>query len=145
MAEAKALRFIVAGAVAAGIILYSLLLNTQSSQWNGSITKEGDVSIVENPSQPLFREFVFDLEEDLVMGGDPTVESAYFANGFALRVRPDEKGSLYVVDQMTNRVLLYDPNGKLIRMIGRQGQGPGEYQLLFDVFIGGGDIRLRKP
>jgi 6-bladed beta-propeller len=119
-------------------LVISAPAQSQKPGWKGNIEVENGVKVIRNPSEPLFGEFVFDLEEDLRMGGDPTIESTYFSNGLGVRVRPDEKGNLYVVDQMTCRVLLFDPNGKLIRMIGHKGQGPGEYQSPFDVFIGSG-------
>ena len=126
------------------LFLINLVLSapaqSQKPGWKGKIETENGVKVIRNPAEPLYGEFAFDLEEDLRIGGDPTAESTYFPNGFAVRVRPDEKGNLYVVDQWTKRVLLFDPNGKLIRLIGRQGQGPGEYQLPRDVFIGGGQI-----
>jgi sugar lactone lactonase YvrE len=39
----------------------------------------------------------------------------------------DAKGRLYVLDQGNNRVQVLDADGKYLRTIGRQGQGPGEF------------------
>jgi hypothetical protein len=103
-------------------------------QWKGKIETENGVKVVRNPAEPLYREFVFDLEEDLAIGGDPTKESAYFPRGGVLSV--DNEGNLYIADFGNGRVQMFDKNGKFVRQIGRKGQGPGEYsfpsRVLFD-------------
>ena len=41
----------------------------------------------------------------------------------------DSHGNLYVLDATAFRVILFDPTGKYVRTIGRQGDGPGEFGL----------------
>ena len=38
----------------------------------------------------------------------------------------DARGNLYVLDAGNHRVLAFDPHGRFLRQIGKQGQGPGE-------------------
>jgi hypothetical protein len=106
----------------------------QKPQWKGKVEIENGVKVVKNPSEPLYGDFAFDLEEDLVIGGDPSKENAYFPKGAVLSV--DAEGNLYVADFGNRRVHLFDRAGKFLRPIGRQGQGPGEYmspsRVLFD-------------
>ncbi len=40
----------------------------------------------------------------------------------------DAKGTLYVLDNQEQRVMVFSADGKLIRSFGRKGQGPGEFQ-----------------
>lgn len=47
----------------------------------------------------------------------------------------DPAGLLYIADEGNANVMVFDNNGKLIRTIGRQGQGPGEFQNPLDVVI----------
>jgi hypothetical protein len=40
----------------------------------------------------------------------------------------DSHDNLYALDQGSHRVLLFGPDGEFIRQIGKQGEGPGEFQ-----------------
>ncbi len=104
-----------------------LLLAAQAkkSAWKGTVATEDGVKVVKNPSEPLYGEFVFDLKEDLRLGGDPEKEASYFPKGAMLSV--DGAGNLYVTDWGNRRVQMFDKGGAFVRPIGRQGQGPGEY------------------
>jgi hypothetical protein len=106
----------------------------QKPQWKGKIENENGIKVVKNPTEPLYGDFAFDLEENLVIGGDPSKENAYFPKGAGLSV--DNEGNLYVADWGNRRVHMFDQAGKFVRAIGRQGQGPGEYmfpsRVMFD-------------
>ena len=47
----------------------------------------------------------------------------------------DEKGNIYVLDVKEARLKVFDHAGKLIRIIGRMGQGPAELQNPYTVQI----------
>ena len=116
------------------LFIFAEARENQKPAWKGKIETENGIKVVKNPAQPLYGEFSFDLQEDLKIGGDPTAEAYYFPKGAA--VRPDKKGNMFVADFGNKRVQMYDPVGQFVRTIGRQGQGPGEYQfpnqVLFD-------------
>jgi 6-bladed beta-propeller len=38
----------------------------------------------------------------------------------------DQRDNLYVLDRLNSRVMAYDANGRFLRQIGREGEGPGE-------------------
>jgi hypothetical protein len=111
-------------------------LNSQTDRpvWKGKIVIEDGVRVVKNPSTPLYGEFAFDLQKDLMIGGDPDKENYYFPKGGLLSI--DDEGNLFFTDLGNKRVQMYDKSGQYIRTIGRQGQGPGEYvfpgQVYFD-------------
>ena len=44
-------------------------------------------------------------------------------NGLAF----DSKGNLYILESVTNRIRVYDPDGKFLRMWGKAGSGQGEF------------------
>ena len=102
--------------------------------WKGTVTVEGGVKVVKNPAEPLYGEFPFALEEDLLLGGDPEKEVSYFPRGAILAV--DTPGNLFVVDIGNRRVQMFDRSGAFVRTIGRQGQGPGEYMFPAGVHFG---------
>jgi len=47
----------------------------------------------------------------------------------------DSAGNLYILDTGNNRIQKLDPRGIYIKTIGRQGQGPGEFQGAFSLDI----------
>jgi hypothetical protein len=52
-------------------------------------------------------------------------DTTLFTETYEFDVNP--KGRLWVYDRPSNSVLLFDPDGRLVRRIGRQGAGPGEF------------------
>src|SRR4030042_6132090 len=115
-------------AVACFLVLHS---QTEKAAGKGKVVTKDGVSVVQNPAEPLYGEFSFELKEELTIGGDPNNEAYYFPKGAKLSV--DEEGNLYVCDLGNKRVQMYDRSGKYVRTIGRQGQGPGEYMFPIQV------------
>lgn len=68
-----------------------------------------------------------DFEEVYRVGGVNAPEWAFFAGfeptGF------DGAGNLYVLDTQAGQVVIIDPEGGLVRTVGRKGEGPGEFKL----------------
>jgi 6-bladed beta-propeller len=96
------------------------------AQWKGSIVKEGDVTVVKNPKEPLYKSPVLELREDLSIGGPEAQGEA--ALDQIRQVLADDAGMLYVLDQRASHVKVFDASGKYLRTIGRKGQGPGELE-----------------
>jgi len=108
------------------IVLISSIPLAAGSQehWSGVVVKEGDVTIVRNPGEPIYKTPILELREDLSLGGPRAVGDYAFGNirNFVI----DEQGSIYVLDGKSYRVQAFDPQGKYLRTIGRKGQGPGD-------------------
>jgi hypothetical protein len=94
--------------------------------WKGTVVKEGDVTVVRNPKEPLYKTPVIELKEDLSLGG-PEAQGDY-AFGQVRTFVVDDAGSIYVLDSQASHVKVFDASGKYVRTIGRQGQGPGELE-----------------
>ena len=47
----------------------------------------------------------------------------------------DGSGNLYVVDGAAHHILKVGPDGSLVTTIGREGEGPGEFGLIFGVIV----------
>jgi DNA-binding beta-propeller fold protein YncE len=45
----------------------------------------------------------------------------------------DAAGNVYVMDFSDNNVKQFDPSGKFLKLIGRKGQGPGEFSMPIDI------------
>lgn len=68
------------------------------------------------------------IEDRVLLRNVPTVEH-------------DSRGRFYatVREARDHELVLYDPNGDIVREIGRYGRGPGEFNSIDDVIVGAGD------
>lgn len=53
--------------------------------------------------------------------------------GLVVALIADEQGSVYVADRGRKQIAVFDSAGRLVRTIGRSGQGPGEFRSLTDL------------
>lgn len=92
-----------------------------------TIQESEDIVVVSNPKNPESKMRIV-FKEELSIGEVEGDENYMFGNFIAFNT--DEEGNFYVSDPDNNRILKYDPNGKYLLTIGREGQGPGEFQSL---------------
>ncbi|HEY0023079.1 MAG TPA: 6-bladed beta-propeller [Longimicrobium sp.] len=67
------------------------------------------------------------LERLLVLGGDDSPANATFVD--VSDIATSASGEIYVVDAGDRAVKVYTSSGRFVRRFGRQGGGPGEFQL----------------
>ncbi len=122
-------------AAAAGIILFicSGAKYAQEPAWKGKFLKEGETIVVQNPKEPIYRDPILTLKEDLVLGGIKAQGESAFARARSIAV--DNSGNIYVGDSKQACVKVFDKAGSYVRTIGRRGQGPGEMGWLDSVFV----------
>jgi hypothetical protein len=106
------------------LISTAALMASAQAKWKGSIVREGDVTIVKNPKEPLYKTPVLELKEDLSLGG-PDAQGDYVFGEVRNFVVGDD-GAIYVLDAKLGHIKVFDMTGKHLRSIGRSGQGPGE-------------------
>ena len=116
---------LVIGPTLLAFMVAAVVLSAQI-KWKGTVVKEGDVTVVKNPKEPLYKTPVLELKEDLSLGG-PEAQGDY-AFGEIRTFIVDDAGSIYVLDSQASHVKVFDKAGKYVRTIGRQGQGPGELE-----------------
>jgi len=97
----------------------------QNPQWKGSIEYQNGIKIIKNPNEPLYGEITFDLEEDLSIGNEEDENYVFYR---ATGISVDSERNILVLDAGNNRIQKYDKDGKYLQSIGRQGQGPGEFE-----------------
>jgi len=97
----------------------------QGTQWKGKTEYENGVKVIKNPDEPVFGEIQFELEEDLILGGEKN-EQDIFDKVFDVKV--DKDGIIYVYDIRERKVRRISPDGEYMEDIGTAGQGPGEFQ-----------------
>lgn len=57
----------------------------------------------------------------------------------------DDSGRVFIADLEENTVHTFDSDGSYLRRFGRSGQGPGEFEFISDLAIGGGAIHILEP
>ena len=73
-----------------------------------------------------------ELVEDLVIGDDEDPNERFY-QAWGLTV--DSRGSIYVLEHGNNRVQVFDDQGRYVRTLGSEGQGPGELQSAMHVTV----------
>ena len=112
-----------------GLLILMVLATFACSQpkWKGTISNEGDVIVVRNPKDPLYKTPVLELKEDLAIGGEGA--QGDYALGDIRDVVVDAAGVIYVLDSENFHIKVFDSSGRFLRTIGRKGQGPGEFEI----------------
>jgi hypothetical protein len=123
-----------------GLILLASAMAAQTPVWKGKIFKEGDVTVIQNPKEPIYKGNILSLKEELSIGGASAEESNILAEVDSLAV--DEEGTIYALDTKDICVKVYDRTGKFLRLIGRKGAGPGEFMSPSRVLIDGKNRNL---
>jgi YD repeat-containing protein len=119
----------------AGVFLMSAA--TAIAAWDGQVTETDGVTTVINPEAPAMGVVQQVLEEQWRRGGDD--DEIFF--GTIGEFLHDADGNLYLLDGQLSEIQVFDPEGEHLRTIGRQGEGPGEFQNGADMFWApGGEI-----
>lgn len=98
----------------------------QKDKWKGSIEEVDGVAVVKNPKKPIYSNEIVFFNEELSIGMSEGPEE-YILN-YILSFAADDEGNIFILNMKPFRVKVYDKEGKYIRSIGREGQGPGEFQ-----------------
>jgi len=93
--------------------------------WQGTVTDSAGVTLVRNPSTPLWApEEAWTAAEEVRIGSVAGQVEYQFGQITYLDVADD--GTIYVMDMQAREVRAYDPQGTYLRTIGGPGSGPGE-------------------
>jgi hypothetical protein len=122
------------GIVLIVIFLVSVGASAAQVRWKGKTIEQGDVAVVLSPREPIYKEPILILREELALGGAKAHGDAAFASAKTIAV--DSGGNIYVGDIRQSCIKVFDRTGAYIRTIGRRGQGPGELGLVGSMTIG---------
>jgi hypothetical protein len=104
----------------------------QKSKWKGTINEEKGVRVIKNPKTSIYGELKFELIEDLSIGKEN--DDRYMFSGIRdIKVDGDE--NIYVLEPRSKRVQKFDRNGQFLCQVGKQGPGPGEFQMPFSMIL----------
>ena len=108
------------------LLFFSFFLSAgQQGIFRGRTEDKNGVKIVKNPSRPVYGRITLDLEKDLTLGSESEENYIFYR---VWDIQADARGNIFVLDSGAHRIQKYDRNGKYLRSIGRQGQGPGEFE-----------------
>jgi hypothetical protein len=118
-----------------GLSLFLLYAGCQkkTTQWKGTIDIEDGVTVVKNPKEPIYKEPVLELQEDLTVKGSEDIEEQMFQNINTLGI--DDKGNFYILDELAGNIKVFDHKGDFLKNIGKKGQGPGEFGMPISLAI----------
>jgi hypothetical protein len=112
-------------------IIFALffLMSCSGDKWNGRIHKRGGATIIENYGHGMWegkagKKITF--IKDLTIGKEVGPDYLMFRNNIDISVDPDQ--NIYVLDIGNCRLVKFDEEGDYVLTIGREGQGPGEFQ-----------------
>lgn len=118
------------------LLAVAMAASPQAAEWKGTIEQKNGVKIIKNPSEPLYGDIVFDLEENLSIGNPDDENSAFYKSVF---MAVDSEGSILVLDRENCRIQKFDEDGNFLCTIGRKGQGPGEFDRPLDLILDSND------
>jgi hypothetical protein len=127
------------------IVVFSLLsagaFESQKPGWNGTIVKEGETTIVNNPKEPMSKSDVLFFNEELSIGKAAAKEEYLFHDirSPGSNIDIDAQNNIFILDVKASQIMVFDKDGHYIRTIGRKGQGPGDLDGAWRIFISSGN------
>jgi len=115
------------------LLLFCTACQKKTPPWKGKIDIEEGVTVVKNPREPIYKEPVLELQEDLIVKGTEDAEEQMFQNIITLGV--NEQGDIYILDEQAGNIKIFDQNGRFLKTIGKKGQGPGEFGMPISLAI----------
>jgi hypothetical protein len=100
----------------------ALLLLLPATLDAGQVALVDGIPHVSNPARPPQGVQTVHLQELWRAGGED--DDIFF--GLISKVCCDEQGDIYVLDSQVCKVYVYSPDGRLLRTLFREGDGPGE-------------------
>jgi len=88
----------------------------------------GPFSLIAAPQTPLadfYKTGKVRLEQELLIDDSHLPEGIFFQR--PMEVTADNEGNLYVVDYHAHNIKKFDSSGKFLKLLGREGEGPGEF------------------
>ncbi len=120
--------------LAAVALLMSLVATPiHAGDWKGKDEVVDGVRAMHNPAQAMNDPATVKLDELWRIGGETDAEEEFF--GVILNIQNDSEGNIYLLDLQLAEVKVFSPDGKYLRTIGREGEGPGEFRFPLSMFF----------
>jgi hypothetical protein len=122
---------------AAGVALACAACNGAGDGPRHEVVDSAGVAIVRNAGDDVPLEWRF--EPVLTLGGAVDGPEAFY-QVHANAVDVDAAGNLYILDRGNHRVVVFDPQGRHLRSMGRKGGGPGEFEWPAELVVSPGGV-----
>ncbi|MFH1842379.1 MAG: 6-bladed beta-propeller [bacterium] len=97
---------------------------------------------VKNSAAPSGGIETLTLEQMWQVGGEDDDD---FMFGLISQALVDDENNVYLLDSQLNEVTVVSPAGEFLRTVGREGEGPGEFRMAFDmVFMPDGSLGVAQ-
>jgi hypothetical protein len=135
MSRIVVLRNVRIPAVAAFALALTVLFAAAAAAgtFKGTTSSKDGVTHVINPETPMAEPLTLEPEELWRLGGADGDDDEFF--GVIMRILVDDDGMLYVLDNQLHEVKVYDADGSFVNILGREGEGPGEFRNPVDMFF----------
>jgi len=104
----------------------------EKAKWTGEVEFKNGIKIVKNPSEPLYGEILLELEEDLSIGREDDDNYLFYD---PRNISVDDKRNIYILERGNHRIQKFDKDGQFLQTIGKDGQGPGEFERPYSLFL----------
>jgi hypothetical protein len=122
--------------LAASLLAMFSYSGLQEQKWAGTVEEKDGVRVVRNPREPIYKDDILSLVEELSIGYAEGKEERMFTNINDLAVDANE--NIYLLDLRQGQIRAFDKNGRYLGNIGQRGQGPGEFQFPVQILISPG-------
>ena len=115
-------------------VVVVIAARADAGEWQGKVTPgAGGAKAVSNPATGFVAPATTKLPEVWRLGGDSENEDEFF--GVISDIDIDAQGNVYLLDSQLSTVKIYNKDGALVRSIGREGEGPGEFRRPVSMFF----------
>jgi hypothetical protein len=89
----------------------------------------------DNTLREKYKDGTVQFVPELTIDESMMPEDTFFESAVSIAV--DEEGFVYICDFKANNIKKFDSSGKYVKTIGRMGQGPGEFNMPFEITVTG--------
>lgn len=114
------------------VVAGGAVASAHAQAWGGKEETRDGVVHVFNPAGPSSASVVITPKELWRAGGEDDEDVLF---GMISQITSDDQGTVYALDAQLNQVMVFSPAGEYLRSIGREGEGPGEFQRPSDLFL----------
>jgi hypothetical protein len=118
-------------------LFFCIVSCSSGPEWNGTRVIKDGIEYVNNTAKGLWRDSRSLVLKEILVIGEEESEDAFLAGPVDIAV--DGRGNIYISDYTDNCVKVFAEDGNLLRKIGRQGQGPGEFERCMTIHISAND------
>ena len=111
------------------VLVWSAYCKSQKS--NANVEVIDGVEFIHNTETPMYPNTTVTFVEDLSISGEDNDGNIILFNPRLSLVDDDE--NIYITDYQDQDIKIFDPSGKLTKTIGAKGNGPGEFQRIWNL------------